>query len=77
MSWSRLMATPDSQSGEKFNAPFRQGIRIGSVNDGKVTTFITEEGPKPNMPEGVAADKDGSVFGGFTDKQNLKKFVKN
>ena len=29
------------------------------------------------MPEGVAADKDGSVFGGFTDKQNLKKFVKN
>jgi hypothetical protein len=29
------------------------------------------------MPEGVAADKDGNVFGGFTDKRNLKKFVKN
>jgi hypothetical protein len=29
------------------------------------------------MPEGVAADKDGNVFGGFTGKQTLKKFVKN
>ena len=61
---------PPSPSGEKFNAPFRQGIRIGSVKDGKVTAFITERGPKSNMPEGVAADKDGNVFGGFTDKQN-------
>jgi len=72
-----ILYVADSQSGEKFNAPFRQGIRIGSVKDGKVTAFITEEELKPNMPEGVAADKDGSVFGGFTDKQNLKKFVKN
>lgn len=72
-----ILYVADSQSGEKFNAPFRQGIRIGSVKDGKVTAFITEEGPKPNMPEGVAADKDGNVFGGFTNKQTLKKFVKN
>ena len=72
-----ILYVADSQSGEKFNAPFRQGIQIGSVKDGKVTAFITEEEPKPNMPEGVAADKDGNVFGGFTNKQTLKKFVKN
>ena len=72
-----ILYAADSQSGEKFNAPFRQGIRIGSVKDGKVVAFITEEGPKPDMAEGVAADKDGNVFAGFTGKQTLKKFVKN
>ena len=72
-----ILYAADSQSGEKYNAPFRQGIRIGSVKDGKVTAFITEEGPTPNMPEGVAADDDGNVFGGFTNKQAVKKFAKN
>jgi hypothetical protein len=67
----------DSQSGEKFNAPFRQGIRIGSVKDGKVIAYIADTAPKPNMPEGVAADAKGNVFGGFTNAQNLKKYVKD
>jgi DNA-binding beta-propeller fold protein YncE len=72
-----ILYSADSQSGEKHNAPFRQGIRIGSVKDGRVTAFITEPGPTPNMPEGVAADDQGNVFGGFTSRQTLKKFVKN
>jgi sugar lactone lactonase YvrE len=72
-----ILYAADSQSGEKYNAPFRQGIRVGSVKDGKVMAFITEAGPAPNMPEGVAADDEGNVFGGFTDKQTVKKFVKN
>ena len=72
-----ILYVADSQSGEKYNPPFRQGIRVGSVKDGKVTAFITEAGPTPNMPEGVAADDEGNVFGGFTDKQTVKKFVKN
>ena len=72
-----ILYAADSQSGEKFNMSFRQGIRIGSVKDGKVTAFITEEGPNLHMPEGVAADKDGNVFGGFTENKTVKKFVKN
>jgi len=72
-----ILYAADSQSGEKYNAPFREGIRIGSVKDGRVTAFITEPGPTPNMPEGVATDDQGNVFGGFTNKQTLKKFVKN
>jgi hypothetical protein len=71
-----VLYAADSQSDEKRNAPFRQGIRIGSAKDGKVVAFISDSDPKPNMPEGVAADADGNVFGGFTDKRTLKKFVK-
>ena len=67
----------DSQSGEKFNMSYRQGIRIGSVTDGKVVAFISDSGPAPHMPEGVAADRDGNVYGGFTEKQTVKKYVKS
>jgi sugar lactone lactonase YvrE len=66
----------DSQSGSKVNAPFRQGIRIGSVKDGKVTAFISAPDPSFEMPEGCTADKNGNVFGGFTAKDDVKKYVK-
>lgn len=72
-----IIYVADSQSDEKVNAPFRKGIRIGSVKDGKVTTFISASDPKGEMPEGLAADKDGNVFGGFTASNDVKKFVKN
>jgi DNA-binding beta-propeller fold protein YncE len=72
-----ILYVADSQSSDKVNAPFRQGIRIGSVKDGKVTAFIGASDPKIEMPEGLAADKDGNVFGGFTANMDLKKFVKN
>ena len=72
-----ILYVADSQSGDKVNAPFRQGIRIGSVKDGKVTAFIAQTDPKEEMPEGVAVDKDGNVFGGFTANMNVKKFVRN
>jgi hypothetical protein len=28
------------------------------------------------LPEGVAADDEGNVYGGFTANQTVKKFVK-
>jgi hypothetical protein len=62
----------DSQSNEKVNPPFRQGIRIGSVRDGKVTAFISAPDPNEEMPEGVAVDKQGNVFGGFTQLPDIK-----
>ena len=67
----------DSQSDEKTNPPFRQGIRIGSVKDGIVTAFIAAPDPKMEMPEGVTVDKDGHVFGGFTADTDVKEYVKN
>ena len=72
-----ILYVANSQSGEKYNAPFKQGIRIGSVKDGKVTAFIGAPSPDFEMPEGVAADKDGNVYGGFTAKNDVKKYVKN
>lgn len=66
-----------SQSSDNTNPSFRQGIRIGSVKDGKVTAFIPSSDPKMAMPEGVAADKDGNVFGGFAAGMDFKKFAKN
>jgi len=72
-----IVYVADSQSDEKTNPPFHQGIRVGSVKDGKVTAFIPAIDLKIAMPEGVAADNDGNVFGGFASGMDLKKFVKN
>ncbi len=79
MSISRddVIYVADSQSSDKVNAPFRQGIRIGSAKDGKVTAFISGADAKTEMAEGVTADKDGNVFGGFTAANDVKKFVRN
>jgi len=72
-----VLYVADSQSSDKVNAPFRQGIRIGSVKDGNVTAFIAAPAPDFQMPEGVAADKTGNVFGGFTDNPAVRKYVKD
>ena len=71
-----MIYVADSQSGEKFNKPFKQGIRIGSVKDGKVVAFIPETPAVPHMPEGVAPDDEGNVFAGFTEMHTVKKYAK-
>jgi hypothetical protein len=43
-----LIYVADSQSTSTINPSFKQGIRIGSVKDGKVTAFITD----PSAPDG-------------------------
>jgi sugar lactone lactonase YvrE len=72
-----IIYVADSQSNEKLNPPFRQGIRIGTVKDGSVTAFISSPDTSVAVPEGVAADKDGNVFGGFTEHTDVKKYVRN
>jgi DNA-binding beta-propeller fold protein YncE len=72
-----MIYVADSQSGEKNNPGFRQGIRMGSVKDGKVTAFIPLVDPALGSAEEVAADEDGNVFAGFTEKFLLRKFEKN
>ncbi|SRR6266516_3068207 len=69
----------DSQSNEKTNPGFRQGIRIGSVKDGKVAAFIPLVYPALGSAEEVATDDQGNVYAGFTsaNKMALRKFVKN
>ncbi len=70
-----LIYVADSQSSEKLNPGFRQGIRIGSVKDGKVRAFI-EETKMLGSLEGVGVDADGDVYAGYTGAMNLQRFVK-
>jgi DNA-binding beta-propeller fold protein YncE len=69
-----ILYVADSTSNEKINPPFKQGIRIGSAKDGKVTAYIPWN--ETNTLEGVAADDAGNVYGGFTNTLNFRRFVK-
>ncbi len=64
----------DSTSNEQTNPGYKQGIRIGSVKDAKVVAFIPWS--ETNTLEGVAADDQGNVYGGFTNTMNFRRFVK-
>jgi DNA-binding beta-propeller fold protein YncE len=66
----------DSQSTPTNNPGFKQGVRIGSVKDGKVTAFIPEPSAEVGAPEGVGVDEAGNVYGGYTSKMTVRRFTK-
>jgi sugar lactone lactonase YvrE len=72
-----MLYVADSQSTATTNPGFKQGIRIGSVKDGKVTAFIPELSAEDGAPEGVGVDDAGNVYGGWTAKMTVRRFVKN
>jgi sugar lactone lactonase YvrE len=65
----------DSQSTEKTNPGFKQGIRVGSAKDGKVTAFIPETVDLGSL-EGVGADDAGNVYAGYTGRMDLRRWTK-
>ena len=77
-----ILYIADSESNTPRNPGFKRGVRIGSVKDGKVRTFI----PYADMEhindngtrgvEGVAADASGNVYGAEVAEADLKKYVK-
>jgi streptogramin lyase len=69
-----IIYVADSQSTQKTNPGYKQGIRIGNVKTGKVSAFIPWD--EENTLEGVAADDQGNVYGGFTNTMNFRRFVK-
>jgi streptogramin lyase len=74
-----IIYVTDSQSDAKRNPGFKRGIRIGNAKDGSVHALIPGIGPEPDkesVPEGVAADAMGNVYGAETTANDLKKFVK-
>ena len=69
----------DSQSDAKRNPGVRRGIRVGSAKDGSVRALIPGVGPEPDkesVPEGVAADAAGVIYGAETSAANLLKYVR-
>jgi len=70
-----VLYVADSNSSDKINPPFQQGIRIGSVKDGKVVAYIPET-TELRALEGVASDDAGNVYGGYTNTLNFRRWVK-
>ncbi len=79
----------DSESGsvEPSRTDWQRGIRVGSIRDGrngKILAFI----PDPHVPpagqpargtlaaEGVAADRDGIIYGAEVGPRALKRYVR-
>ena len=71
----------DSESGSvaRNHPGWKRGIRIGRVEDGKVTAFIPdpdENATGTSAAEGVAADAQGNVYGAEVGPRALKRYAK-
>lgn len=60
------------------NPGFHRGIYIGSVKDGKVTTFIPDPTPNGNasFPEGITIGRDGTIWGASIGDRNVLQFIR-
>lgn len=68
----------DSQSDDAnatVQSNWNEGIRIGSVTDGKVTAFI-DDPDSDGSQEGVVADVKGTVYVSLTRDMGLRRYVK-
>lgn len=76
------MYVADSESTDKpgygYNPGCKRGMRIGSAKTGKVTAFIPDPAPggSTSAAEGVAADRQGNIYGAEVGSMDLKKYVK-
>jgi hypothetical protein len=55
---------------------FKPGFTIGSVPDAKVKAFIPVPSEQIGAPEGITANSQGIIYGGYGDNRNLRRFVK-
>jgi hypothetical protein len=73
------MYVVDHQSDSKINPGMMRGLRIGSVKDGIVRTYVPGRGTDPeklSMPEGVAADANGNVYGAEVAQKSVMRYTK-
>ena len=71
-----ILYVTDSNSNEELNPGWKEGIRIGSVEDGKVTVFV-DDPDSDGSQEGVVADANGNIYGSLTGSMALRRYVKN
>ena len=76
-----VIYTADSESTERVHPGWQRGIRIGSLKDGRVTTFIpahtTPNAPDGAMGEGIAIDAAGNIFTAEAQLRGITKYVRN
>jgi len=75
-----MIYVADSESGtiDRTRTDWPRGIRIGSLQDGKVIALIPDAAPMTGTsgPEGVAADDAGNIYGAEVGQRALKKHAK-
>jgi DNA-binding beta-propeller fold protein YncE len=76
-----VIYTADSESSERVHPGWQRGVRVGSLKDGKVTTFIPAHAvPKSAdgaMGEGIAVDAAGNVFTAEAQLRGITKYTRN
>jgi len=75
-----FVADSESESVARNHDGWKRGIRIGSVKDGRVVSFIpdpVEKATGTSAAEGVAVDARGNVYGAEVGPRGVKKYVKN
>lgn len=62
-----------------YNPGWHRGIRIGSVTDGVVTSFIPDPGPHggTSHSEGISVDDEGNIWGASVGDRTVWKWVRN
>lgn len=75
-----VIYTADSESTEKVHPGWKRGIRIGSLKNGKVTTFIpahtVPNSPDGGMGEGIAIDAAGNIYTAEAQLRGVTKYVR-
>jgi DNA-binding beta-propeller fold protein YncE len=69
----------DSESTARVHQGWQRGIRIGSLKDGKVTTFVPPhktDTPDGAMGEGIAIDAAGNLYTAEATVRGVTKYVK-
>jgi sugar lactone lactonase YvrE len=72
----------DSESGSvnPAHASWKRGIRVGSARTGQMVAFIPDPAPDStrgtSAAEGVAADKNGNIYGAEVGPRALKRYVR-
>jgi sugar lactone lactonase YvrE len=73
------VADSESESVRNSNPGWRRGIRVGNARTGEVTALIPDPVEKitgTSAAEGVAADRNGNIFGAEVGPKRLMKYVK-
>jgi sugar lactone lactonase YvrE len=73
------VADSESESVSRNHDGWKRGIRIGNAKDGTVVAFIpdpVDRATTTSAAEGVAADRDGNVYGAEVGPRALKKYVR-
>src|SRR5262249_29856227 len=73
------VADSESVAVSRNHAGWQNGMRMGSLKDGKVQYFIPDPAQPPqgtSAAEGVAVDAKGNIYGAEVGPRDLKKYIK-